>query len=401
MPREKKQKLKKRADGRYACRYQDQWFYSLISSDDALAQRQAYKDSLKNESGIRKNVTLAEYANTWLPIAHPKVADSTYRGLAIHMEKLVKHLGDEYIAEIKPLQIREVFTAEYLTASQSYILAAKQLYTALFNSAVDNDICRHNPMNSKDAQPHKGTIGGHRAITETEREWILTYCHDHRAYPAVITMLYSGIRPQEAKALDIDRDVDFKNGIIHVTETAHYKGNNKYELTEQGKTKNAIRDIPLLPPVREALKGRHGLLISAQNGEQCTPTIYKKIMLSYKHQMEKAINGREWRWYGRTKEDKAIIADGVKLPNFVRFTVVPYDLRHSFCTMCRDNGVELNTCIRWMGHADATMILKIYDEANDNRSQREAKRLENMLFGSQKGSQKRNSKAKSVENKAV
>ena len=29
MPREKKQRLKKRKDGYYVCRYKDQWFYSL------------------------------------------------------------------------------------------------------------------------------------------------------------------------------------------------------------------------------------------------------------------------------------------------------------------------------------------------------------------------------------
>ena len=75
-----------------------------------------------------------------------------------------------------------------------------------------------------------------------------------------------------------------------------------------------------------------------------------------------------------------MIAEGGKLPPWRPFTVVPYDLRHSFCTMCRDNGVELNTCIKWMGHADAKMILKIYDEFNDGRSEREAERLKNTLF---------------------
>ena len=273
--------------------------------------------------------------------------------------------------------------------------------TALFDSAVESDICRKNPVRSKDAQPHKGTEGGHRAITEQERQWIHTYCHDHRAYPAIITMLYSGIRPQEAKALNIDRDVDFDKGIIHVAETAHYDGNNKYKITEQGKTKNAIRDIPLLPPVRDVLKNKHGLLVTAEDGSPCTPTIWKKIMLSYKHQMETAINGREWRWYGRTKEDKVLIAEGGKLPVFVRFTVVPYDLRHSFCTMCRDNGVELNTCVHWMGHADAKMIMEIYDEVSSNRSSREAARLEKILFGMQNGMQTADENSGSVENKAV
>ena len=43
MPRQKKQRLKKRADGYYVCRYKDQWFWSLDEAD-CLAQRQEYKD---------------------------------------------------------------------------------------------------------------------------------------------------------------------------------------------------------------------------------------------------------------------------------------------------------------------------------------------------------------------
>jgi hypothetical protein len=41
MPREKKKKLKKRPDGRYACRYHDQWFYSY-DQDDCLRQREEF-----------------------------------------------------------------------------------------------------------------------------------------------------------------------------------------------------------------------------------------------------------------------------------------------------------------------------------------------------------------------
>lgn len=55
--------------------------------------------------------------------------------------------------------------------------------------------------------------------------------------------------------------------------------------------------------------------------------------------------------------------------------------------MCRDNNVELNTCIHWMGHKDAKMILKIYDEYTPERGKKEAEKLEKSLFGSQNGSQ--------------
>ena len=95
--------------------------------------------------------------------------------------------------------------------------------------------------------------------------------------------------------------------------------------------------------------------------------------------METAINGCHKRWYGKTREHKALLAEEKELPPWISFTVTPYDLRHSFCTWCRDHGVELNTCIRWMGHADAKMILKIYDSVSDTRMMTEALKLDPTL----------------------
>ena len=354
---------------------------------------------MRSGDQYNRTVTVFEYGTKWLRIAHPEVSDATYRGLSIHLQHLVNRLGNVPVCEVKPIQIKEVYSLEYPGVSNSYLKAAKQLFCALFDSAVADGICRINPARQKSAQPHKGTEGGHRAITEQEREWINTYCHDHRAYPAIITMLYSGIRPQEAKALTVEKAFDQKAGVLHITETAHRKGYNQYEITKKGKSKNAIRDVPVFPPVADALSNRKGFLITTAKGKQITSTTWRNAIDSYRTCMETAINGMHKRWYGRTKEHKRILAEGGKLPPWVEFTVVPYDLRHSFCTMCRDNGVELHTCIEWMGHADATMIMKIYDEVSDNRSKIEAEKLEKKLFRSQNSSQDENENAETVENK--
>lgn len=386
MPRQKKQHLKKRPDGRYACRYHDEWFYGN-TEDEALSAREQYKQAEKAGDVLRPSVTVAEYAAKWLPISRPAVTDGTYQGLACHLDHLIKHIGDIPVADVRPLQIKEVYTVEYLNLSQSYILGAKQLYVALFDSAVDNGLCRTNPARSKDAQPHKGTVGGHRSITEQERWWIDHYCTDHRAYPAVMSMLYAGLRPQEMKAVDIDRDIDFAAGTVTLSHTAHKDGMHRYTVTDQMKTENGARVVPLLPPLRAALEGKHGPLVTNSDGSPLTVQGWKCLWKSYLFCMATAINGCEKRWYGKTKKHKSMIAAGEQLPPWIDFDLVPYDLRHSFCTMCRDAGVEINTCIKWMGHADAGMILKIYDAVSDSRARREAMKLENALFGSQSGSQ--------------
>lgn len=404
MPRAKKQHLKKRKDGRYACRYKDQWFYST-DPDEALEMREEYKRLEKIQAGA--SPTVKDYGKKWLERAYPAAAETTKNGLRIHLKKLTDLYGDLLLSDVKPSHIKTVYSQKYIGLSNSYIKAGKQLFSALFDAAVADGYIRSNP--AKLAKPHKGTEGGHRAITAQEREWINTYCHDHRAYPAIITMLYAGIRPQEAKALKIEKAYDPDNGVLHIRETAHRDGNNQYKITEQGKTKNAIRDIPIFPPVDNALKDKKGFLITTARGKQITSTTWYNAIESYRTCMETAINGCHKRWYGKTKEHKRILAEAAKLraegrkkeaeakaaeiSPWIEFTVVPYDLRHSFCVMCRDNGVEINTCIRWMGHADATMILKVYDEASNDRSKKEAEKLSKALFGSQNGSQSENREA--------
>lgn len=401
MPRAKKQHLAQRADGRYRCKYKGMEFYGW-TEDEALQARDEYKKLESMGDVYRSSVTVAEYAQRWLPRAHPTVSQATYRGLEIHLEKLIKRIGSAWMMDVLPSQIKEVYTEEYRGLSNSYIRGASQLYSALFDAAVADRICRFNPAREKSAQPHKGTVGSHRAITSEEREWINTLCLDHRARPAVMLMLYAGLRPQEAKALNIDRSVDFKNGIISLKEFVHLEGSNGYKITKEGKTAKATRDIPLFKPARDALKGHHGMLISSVTGKAVSVQAWRSAWESYVTCMETAINGCERRWYGRTKEHKAILAAGGQLPPWKEFTVVPYDLRHSFCTMCRDNGVELNTCIRWMGHADSKMILKVYDEVSDDRSRREAEKIEKALFtGSERGSEEKVIALGALRNKAV
>ena len=384
MPRKKKEHLKKRKDGRYCCKYKGIAFYSYESDEEALALRDEY---IRNEQKGFSLQTVSEYALPWLKRTFPAVKDSTYTGLAIHLQHLIDAIGDKLISEVIPSDIKRIYSDQYRNLSNSYIKSAKQLYCALFDSALADGLIRFNPARDKTAKPHKGNKAKERILSKQERQWIETLCTDHRAWPAVMFMLYAGVRPQEMKAVDIDRDVDFNNDIITIRETAHIDG-QKYAYSSEMKTEWSNRQIPLFPPLKQALKDKHGYLITSAHGERATIQTWKTAWKSYIFCMETAINGIERRWYGKTKKQKALAEEG-KLPAWIEFDIVPYTLRHAFCEMCRSSGVELNTCRSWMGHADAKMILKVYDSVNEDRSQNERKKVESRLIGVHNGVQKK------------
>lgn len=380
MPRTKKQKLKQRPDGRFACRYKNQWFYSY-DHDDCLRQREEFKE--KEKHGKIASYFVKEYALRWLDRAYPNPNPRTYETIRRHVFILNNAIGDLPVSDVKPSDIKNIYSTHYKDLSNDYIKQAKQVFNGVFDSAVADGVILSNPVRDRTAKPHKGTEGGHRAITDQEREWILTKAVDHRCHALAMVMLYAGLRPQEAKALVIERDIDFINETVTVNQTAHADPKNvhKYVFTDKGKTRKAKRVIPLLPPLKQALEGKTGLLISSETGGPVTRSIWFAAWRSYKNTIEKEINGCQRRWYGKTREHLDLLAAGKPLPPWITFDVCPYDLRHSFATFCRNQKppIEMHTVIKWMGHADATMILQIYDSVTDERDATEAKRLRDAL----------------------
>ena len=390
MPREKKPTLKRRKDGRYKCKWHDVQFYGN-TPEEAFALRDEYREQV--EKGFSGRQTVSEYALPWLKRSYPGVADSTYTGLAIHLQHLLDSIGDKYLSEVLPSDIKQVYADQYKGLSNSYIRSAKQLFCALFDSAQADKLITANPARDKTAKPSKGKKPKERILTAQQRKWVETLCTDHRAYPAVIVMLYAGLRPQECKALNIDRDIDFEKDIITVQETAHVDG-TKYEISGEMKTGWSKRTVPLFPPLKSALKGRTGMLITSAHGQQITQSSWKVLWRSYIYNMETAINGTSKRWYGKTNAQKK----AGELPAWIDFDIVPYTLRHAFCAFCRDSGVDINTCRRWMGHSDAKMILKVYDSVSTDREDQERKKVENRLkkpeSGSKRGSKKKRTRYK-------
>lgn len=370
MPRAVKQHLVQRPDGRYRCKYKGKDFYGS-TEEEAFAARDRYIGFVTKHQCMPMSVT--NYALPWLKRTFPAVSDSTYQGLAIHLQHLVDAIGYSLLSEVTPSDIKKVYSTYYAGLSNTYIRSAKQLYCSLFDSAMADGLIRYNPARDKAAKPHRGAKAKEKILTQQQREWIQTLCTDHRAWPAVMTMLYAGLRPQEVKAVIIDRDIDFELNTITVRETAHIDG-QKYAYSGTGKTEWSNRVIPLFPPLKSALSGRHGYLITSAHGERVTIQTWKTAWASYLNSMETAINGCQKRWYGKKKEH-----DGKELPPWIEFRIVPYTLRHAFCAFLRDSGVEINTARKWMGHSDTTMILKVYDSVSGDRFAAEAEKVNSAL----------------------
>lgn len=395
---------KRGPDGKFRVRVGNRNFKSDISWADANRQAQAYKREI--ERGLHvdaQSVTVRQYALKWLPLYKSGVKDRTYNDYARLLNTLIDVIGDYAISSIMPDDARSVYVQKFPAKksvggegySGSAIKKAKNLYVAFFDSAVENGYTLRNPFRSKKAQPDMGKDGTHREITDEERQLIHAVRHSFR--PAVMVMLYAGLRRGEALALHADDIVD---GKIVVSRAVSYVSNQP--TIDTPKTDAGIRCIPVFLPLAAELRGLSGLIAPAKGtGDVMSETAFTRAWESYVLAVECYINGvSQKRWYGLTKADQqqqpekyaAIMrlkaegkdaeAEALRLDGWKTFDVRPHDLRHSFCVMCRDAGVDIKQTIEWMGHADEKMILKIYDHVTTRRTAESIEKIQKWMgFG--------------------
>ena len=347
MPRQKKQRLKKQKDGRYYCKYHGIMF-SGATEEEALGKRDKYK-RMEKLGAPSEDPTVGEYITKWLPLHKAGVSAKCYNDYKHLLDMLLPSIGDKRFREVSVDDAKASFLPMN-GYSQSTIRRARMLYIAMFDTAIENGYCFKNPYRSRFAQPDRGSEGTHRIITQEERDLILHTAHRMRL-PALV-MLYAGLRRGEALAIRIDRDVDFERGLIRVDKAVRFDSNQP--ILSETKTAAGKRSVPLLPILADELYGHTGWLCQSAHGTQATESSFT----------------RGWENY------QTVLSAAAGHPVNIRC----HDLRHSFCTMLRDSGVDMKLAMLWMGHADEKMILRVYDHVTDERAaegvQRVVKRLE-------------------------
>ena len=336
MPRIKRQHLKRQKDGRFYCKYQGIMF-SGNTEDEALEKREEYKRTQRR--AVRVNQTFGEYAAYWLPIHKAGVKDSTYNAYASILTTVSKPISGIYLQAMTPDHIAGAF-ALIADKSASYIHKARILITEILDSAEDAGLLQKNPARAKSVKAPKGTRGTHRAITPEERALIEST--PHRMQLLALVMLYCGLRRGEALAVRAD---DFQGDSLIVSRAVYYVSNQP--IIDTPKTEKSTRRVPVPEFIREMIP-EIGYISN-------TPLPLTESAFS-----------RGWENYLQA------LSAAAGYPVNIRC----HDLRHTYCTMLRDAGIDIHQALIWMGHADEKMILKVYDHPGEIRESDAKNRLQ-------------------------
>lgn len=315
-------------------------FYSSVSKTDAQTKAGQYKIEQQialqtGEAFLPKNVAFANWARRWLAVYKKNdIDDNTYRLTYVNTieNHLIPYFGAILLTNIKPVNIKDFYITKSKMSS-SMLSKMKMCLNAIFDTAIDNDLCYKNPAKNVDfvssKEPNK------KKVYTDEQMKIVTKCAIELGCLEVAVILNTGIRRGELAGLQ-KNDVIFEDMpqySVHRS-IADRKGGG---VAINPPKWNSHRTNPLDPVVVNILKNIRNdsiYFFPTDKGEPQSPnTLGQKIS----------------RFMNRLNEAH---------PNVPKLTA--HELRHTYGTHLRRRGVDIYSIQKIMGHKDIKMTTEIY-----------------------------------------
>ena len=377
--KKKKRKLRKyeRADGRF-CKYVTingvkKPIYGT-STDDVIKKAAEYKELMTHGlSNLDYDIRVETWCDTWFN-AEMAGKKHGYRRNVERQLRLIK----EQIGHLKVKAVREIHLQSVLNSrsgmSKSQIQQLRNAIKNLFSSARKNHLIIIDP--SLDLSSPKGTYNGHRALEQSEIDFLLENADIHRSMIWALTMLFTGLRRGELIALKT-RNIDFAKRVIHVENTVEFE-NGRVVDSDTTKTEAGVRTVPLYEPLYSILKrdleeNPREYLAVQQSGERLmSEGGFRGQWATLLRRLTHVNSGYPAHLHVvRTPEEKAAF-EATLLP--IAFT--PHDLRYTYATLLYDSGVDEKTACLYMGHTDPRMTRDLYAQLSAARAAKSDRKLE-------------------------
>ena len=318
-------------------------FYSKISKADAKAKADEYIVNSRvaeqtGETYVANDTTFNKWATKWLETyKKPNVKPHTYKWT--YETNVINHLipffKNSILTNIKQIDVQHYFNSK-TDLSLSTLQKQKMILYSIFDSAIDNDLCIKNPVKNIKLKSAK-KIYEKRWYTKEQADLLIDYClkKDTKYARAVFLMLTLGLRRGELLGLKWS-DIDTNNRIVNIVRAIEP---DTIGLPNDGdlKSKSSHRVIPY--DNNQSLVNFINNNISdgfVLDGGCYGYTPIQTFDTGYKEFMRKA-----------TSE--------LNIPY-----MTPHELRHTYGSVLREQGLDLYSISKLMGHSDSKITEKHY-----------------------------------------
>ena len=315
-------------------------YYVTASSEVEAEVKRAMKlrDLQEGKVTISGNMTVRQWAEICMETyKKPKQKEVTHRSYRYRMEAcILRQIGDMPLKKVRPITCQQLVNNQAGKCNY-HIRQTKQMLNFLFKYAVKEKLILENP--AEYVVVPKGTSNTRRSLTPHERDHFLKVMDEEPRFMAFQLMYYASCRPGDAREVQ-GHDIILKDGYpaIHVRGT---------------KTTKSDRYVPIPVEFYDKIKN-------------VPPFCY--VVTGSTSKMDDRALERAWRALCKRMN----ISMGCRVHNRVLVPpypladdLVPYCLRHTFCTELQKKGVDIRTAQYLMGHTDIQMTANVYTHADD------------------------------------
>lgn len=347
-------------------------YHSITVENHTTAQARQALTKLLRESdtdtlGRPTKLTLAEYVEQWYE-SKASIAQSTLNGYKLHMKLyILPALGHLKLHEITATKVQEAYNGlrEAGLAPRTIEYAHIVLHQVMKKTIKLGFLVR-NPTEDTE-RPAKVE----REFTILSPDQMITLFKSEegrRLYPLWLTLLSSGLRPQEALALrwcDLDGDTVRVQQVLERTATGGY-----IVVERRAKTKKSLRPVTLPAITLEALRIHK---IQQTKEMLAYGPHYQRKDFIFASKIGSFLDPHNVR----NRFKSALLR--ARLPQNVRL----YDTRHSHFTALLNEGYNLSWIAARAGHSSVRVTEKVYAQVLPEAHKQMAEGTENIFKAAQ------------------
>lgn len=307
------------------------------NSSQELAEKiaKATKEHEERCKIIKTDITVKEWSERCFEMYKTNIQPITLRNQKSKVNRwIIPEIGSMRVQDVREIHCQLVMNHMNGMAADT-IKKVRQLMIFIFDKAMRNNLIRVNPAAM--VMPPKGGKSTHRAITDIERQHILATAEKSPKYAYFLFMLYCGLRPSEAAEVKWS---DIKTDNLSGIHLLHVRGT---------KTKNADREVPIPDYLYERIPAAepYEYIFKNQRGGHLSEQNRQVLWKHFKRDLNIEMGCKVYR--------------NELIPPFpVAPDLVPYCLRHTYCTDLQQKGIDIRTAQYLMGHSDIKLTANIY-----------------------------------------
>lgn len=343
----------------------------LTKEEQKAAAIQEMEEQKRQQEEQRKKPTFNEYVEIFLHEKAATLSATTVHSYRQSLKPPAAVFGDLKMESIDFLMVKQFITDLQTGKGRKKPLKHGTIVTyyttlhTLFESAVENEVIKENPMQRmKKPKARKDEIKVEALSYDVEEITYIQGCLDNEPpkWKAIVSLLIdTGCRRGELSGLKWG-EIDLKSGVVNICRNVQYSKEKGVYITTPKSHQSRV--IVLTPQALRILKewkqrqtleffGRgvsvNGFCFTDENGGLLNPNTIT--------------------WYVRD------FGKRYNLPG-----LHPHTFRHSHASIAIRNGIDPVTVSKKLGHCNPSVTLNIYSHANEEAQRKEAEQMEQILY---------------------